>query len=65
MTVFHPFTHTTVHEGASTHDGLGRAALVRRFKRLKPSHKELHRRRTKQQNQQKFVQWLGSMQCWA
>ena len=22
----------TVHEGASTHDGLGRAALVRRFK---------------------------------
>ena len=29
----------TVHEGASTHDGLGRAALVRRFKTLKPSHK--------------------------
>eukprot|EP01047_Picozoa_sp_COSAG01_P102584 COSAG01_NODE_32153_length_585_cov_2.353909_1_plen_59_part_01 len=33
----------TVHEGASTHDGLGRAALVRRFKTLKPSHKDSNR----------------------
>jgi hypothetical protein len=33
------FTHDGS-EGVSTHDGLGRAALVRRFKILKPSHKE-------------------------
>eukprot|EP01047_Picozoa_sp_COSAG01_P117265 COSAG01_NODE_45939_length_404_cov_8.357377_1_plen_134_part_11 len=39
MTVFYSFLPTTVHTGAPAHDGLGRAALVRRFKRLKPSHK--------------------------
>jgi hypothetical protein len=32
MTVFYSFLPTTVHEGVSTHDSLGRAALVRRFK---------------------------------
>jgi hypothetical protein len=40
MTGFYSFLPTTVHTGASAHDGLGRATLVRRFKRrLKPSHK--------------------------
>jgi hypothetical protein len=40
MTVFNSFLPTTVHTHPLTHDGLGRAALVRRFKtRLKPSHK--------------------------
>jgi hypothetical protein len=39
MTVFNSFLPTTVHTGAPAHDGLGRAALVRRFKRLKLSHK--------------------------
>ena len=39
MTVFYSFLPTTVHTGAPAHDGLGRAALVRRFKSLKPSHK--------------------------
>jgi hypothetical protein len=34
MTVFYSFLHTTVHTGAPTHDGLGRTALVRRFKRV-------------------------------
>eukprot|EP01047_Picozoa_sp_COSAG01_P052511 COSAG01_NODE_5528_length_4204_cov_9.376249_6_plen_97_part_00 len=33
MTVFYSFLPTTVHTGAPAHDGLGRAALVRRFKR--------------------------------
>eukprot|EP01047_Picozoa_sp_COSAG01_P015436 COSAG01_NODE_773_length_13704_cov_9.386843_16_plen_199_part_00 len=32
MTVFYSFLPTTVHTGAPAHDGLGRAALVRRFK---------------------------------
>ena len=41
MTVFYSFLPTTVHTGAPAHDGLGRAALVRRFKSLKPSHKAL------------------------
>ena len=40
MTVFYSFLPTTVHTGAPAHDGLGRAALVRRFKSLKPSHKD-------------------------
>eukprot|EP01047_Picozoa_sp_COSAG01_P110407 COSAG01_NODE_39229_length_479_cov_1.021053_1_plen_136_part_01 len=40
MTVFYSFLPTTVHTGAPAHDGLGRAALVRRFKPLKPSHKD-------------------------
>jgi hypothetical protein len=34
MTVFYSFLPTTVHTGAPAHDGLGRAALVRRFKRV-------------------------------
>ena len=34
MTVFYSFLPTTVHTGAPAHDGLGRAALVRRFKIL-------------------------------
>ena len=41
MTVFYSFLPTTVHTGAPAHDGLGRAALVRRFKSLKPSHKDV------------------------
>jgi hypothetical protein len=41
MTVFIHFQPTTVYGDAFTHDGLGGGTLVRRFKPLKPSHKEL------------------------
>jgi hypothetical protein len=42
MTVFYSFLPTTVHTGAPAHDGLGRAALVRRFKTLLNRRTRLH-----------------------
>jgi hypothetical protein len=53
MTVFYSFLPTTVHTGAPTHDGLGRAALVRRFKIIL-------NRRTRYHIEQHAVGYVGN-----